>query len=45
MNLIWIAGLTTVVAIEKLAPFGATAAKIVAGMLVAGGAVLLLAGW
>jgi predicted metal-binding membrane protein len=45
MNLIWIAGLTAFVAIEKLAPFGATAAKVMAGMLIAGGAVLLLAGW
>jgi predicted metal-binding membrane protein len=45
MNLIWIAGLTMVVAIEKLAPFGAIAAKVMALMLVAGGAALLLAGW
>jgi len=45
MNLIWIAGLTAVVAIEKLAPFGAIAAKVMALMLVAGGAALLLAGW
>jgi predicted metal-binding membrane protein len=44
MNLIWIAGLTAVVAIEKLAPFGAIAAKVMALMLVAGGAALLLAG-
>ncbi len=42
MNLIWIAGLTAFVAIEKLAPFGATAAKTMAGMLIAGGAALLL---
>ena len=27
MNLVWIAGLTLLVAIEKLAPFGAAAAK------------------
>ena len=43
MNLIWIAGLTAVVAIEKLAPFGAAAAKVIAGVLVAGGAALVLA--
>jgi predicted metal-binding membrane protein len=30
MNLIWIAGLTLIVAMEKLAPFGAAAAKVVA---------------
>jgi predicted metal-binding membrane protein len=45
MNLIWIAGLTVFVAIEKLAPFGAAAAKVMAEALIAGGAVLVLAGW
>jgi predicted metal-binding membrane protein len=44
MNLIWIAGLTAVVAIEKLAPFGAMAARVMAGVLIAGGAALILAG-
>ena len=44
MNLIWIAGLTLLVAIEKLAPFGADAAKVVAAILIAGGAAFLLAG-
>jgi predicted metal-binding membrane protein len=44
MNLIWIACLTAVVAIEKLAPFGAMAARVMAGVLVAGGAALILAG-
>ena len=41
MNLIWIAGLTLFVAIEKLAPFGAGAAKAAAAILIAGGAALL----
>jgi predicted metal-binding membrane protein len=43
MNLIWIAGLTIIVAIEKLAPFGAAAAKVTAALLIAGGAALVLA--
>jgi len=43
MNLIWIAGLTLLVAIEKLAPFGAGAAKAAAAILIAGGAALMLA--
>jgi predicted metal-binding membrane protein len=42
MNLVWIAGLTLFVAIEKLAPFGAPAAKIAAVLLVAGGVLLIL---
>jgi predicted metal-binding membrane protein len=44
MNLIWIAGLTLFVAVEKLAPFGAAAAKAMAAALIAGGAALLYAG-
>ena len=43
MNLIWIAGLTLLVAIEKLAPFGAGAAKARAAILIAGGVALMLA--
>jgi len=42
MNLVWIAGLTLFVAIEKLAPFGARAAKVMAALLVAGGTLLIL---
>jgi predicted metal-binding membrane protein len=41
MNLIWIAGLTLFVAVEKLAPFGEGAAKAMAALLVAGGTVLI----
>ncbi len=44
MNLIWIAGLTLFVAIEKLAPFGPAAAKAMAALLVAGGSTLLVLG-
>lgn len=44
MNLIWIAGLTLFVAVEKLAPFGAAAAKAMAAALIAGGAALVYAG-
>jgi predicted metal-binding membrane protein len=45
MNLIWIAGLTLLVAIEKLAPFGAAAVKTVGAILIAGGVALVLAAW
>jgi predicted metal-binding membrane protein len=45
MNLIWIAGLTLLVAVEKLAPFGAAVAKAVAALLIAGGAALIWAAW
>ena len=45
MNLIWIAGLTLIVAIEKLAPFGEAPAKAMAAILIAGGAALVLAAW
>jgi predicted metal-binding membrane protein len=45
MNLIWVAGLTLLVTIEKLAPFGAAAAKTVGAILIAGGAALVLAAW
>lgn len=45
MNLIWIAGLTLLVAIEKLAPFGEAAMKTAAAILIAGGAALILAAW
>ena len=43
MNLVWIAGLTLLVAIEKLAPFGAAAAKTIAVLLIAAGAMLVAA--
>jgi predicted metal-binding membrane protein len=45
MNLIWIAGLTLLVAVEKLAPFGGAVAKAVAAILIAGGAALIWAAW
>jgi predicted metal-binding membrane protein len=44
MNLVWIAGLTLFVAIEKLAPFGPVAAKVMAALLIAGGTTLLVLG-
>jgi predicted metal-binding membrane protein len=44
MNLTWIAGLTLLVAIEKLAPFGPATAKAMAGALIAGGAALVYYG-
>jgi len=44
MNLVWIAGLTLFIALEKLAPFGATAARAAAAMLIAGGAALIVFG-
>ncbi|MEM7399359.1 MAG: DUF2182 domain-containing protein [Pseudomonadota bacterium] len=44
MNLVWIAGLSVFVAIEKLAPFGAELAKAVAIVLIGGGAAIILAG-
>jgi predicted metal-binding membrane protein len=44
MNLVWIAGLTLFVAIEKLAPFGALAARMMAAALIAAGVALVLAG-
>ncbi len=44
MNLVWIAGLTLLVAVEKLAPFGAVVARVTGAVLIAGGAALLAAG-
>ncbi len=42
MNLVWIAALTLLVAIEKLAPFGAAVAKAMgAGLIAVGGAILV----
>jgi predicted metal-binding membrane protein len=41
MNLVWIAGLTLLVAIEKLAPFGAVVARTMGAVLIAGGVALL----
>jgi len=45
MNLIWVAALTLLVAIEKLTPFGAAAAKTVGAILIAGGVALVLTAW
>jgi predicted metal-binding membrane protein len=45
MNLIWIAGLTAFMAVEKFAPFGAAAAKAMAAILIAGGVALVLTAW
>lgn len=44
MNLVWIAGLTLLVALEKLAPFGAAAERVTATVLIAGGAALIVLG-
>jgi predicted metal-binding membrane protein len=44
MNLVWIAALTLIVAVEKLAPFGALTAKLMAAALLGGGGTLLLCG-
>jgi predicted metal-binding membrane protein len=44
MNLVWIAALTLFVAIEKLAPFGPTAAKMIAAILIACGLALIALG-
>ena len=40
MNLVWIAGLSILVLIEKLAPFGAVLTKPLAGLLLLGAAAL-----
>jgi predicted metal-binding membrane protein len=45
MNLIWVAALTLLVAIEKLTPFGAAAAKTVGAILIAAGVALVLTAW
>lgn len=44
MNLVWIAGLTLFVALEKLAPFGAAAARVAALLLIAAGLALVALG-
>jgi predicted metal-binding membrane protein len=44
MNLVWIAALTLFVAVEKLAPFGKTAATAMGTVLIAWGGALILAG-
>jgi predicted metal-binding membrane protein len=41
MNLVWIAGLTLLVAVEKLAPFGAVVARAMGAVLIVGGLTLL----
>jgi predicted metal-binding membrane protein len=43
MNLIWIAGLSLFVALEKLAPFGVGLAGALSIILIAGGAALIIA--
>lgn len=43
MNLVWIAGLTLLVAVEKLAPFGAALSKAMGAALIAGGVAFLAA--
>jgi len=43
MNLVWIAGLTLFVALEKFAPFGEATTKLTAAILVAAGVVLIFA--
>jgi predicted metal-binding membrane protein len=43
MNLIWIAGLSLFVALEKLAPFGDVLARALSIILIAGGAALIIA--
>ena len=43
MNLIWIAGLSVFVALEKLAPFGVGLARALSIILIAGGAALIIA--
>jgi len=45
MNLVWIAGLTLFVALEKLAPFGTAAGCAAAALLVAAGAALVVLDW
>jgi predicted metal-binding membrane protein len=42
MNLVWLAGLTLFVALEKFAPIGPAAGKVIAGLLIAAGAALLV---
>jgi len=44
MNMMCIAELTLFIALEKLAPFGATAARAAAALLIAGGAALIVFG-
>jgi predicted metal-binding membrane protein len=42
MNLVWIAGLTLFVAVEKYVPFGETIAKVTAALMVVAGLGLIL---
>ena len=44
MNLVWIAGLTALVLIEKLMPFGARLSMPIAVALIAGGLAVGLSG-
>jgi len=43
MNLVWIAGLAILVLVEKLAPFGANLARIIAALLTAAGVYVAFA--
>ena len=43
MNLVWIAGLTLFVALEKFAPFGVATTKVTAAILIAAGLLLIFA--
>jgi predicted metal-binding membrane protein len=43
MNLVWIAGLTLLVAVKKLAPSGASLSKAVSAALIGGGVAFLAA--
>jgi predicted metal-binding membrane protein len=43
MNLVWIAGLTLFVALEKLNPFGVATTKVTAAILITAGLALILA--
>jgi predicted metal-binding membrane protein len=44
MNVLWIAVLAVLVLLEKLTPIGRSIARLVGGVLVIGGAALLLFG-
>jgi predicted metal-binding membrane protein len=44
MNLVWIAALTLFVSLEKLAPFGAAAARATAAVFIAAGIALMVLG-
>jgi predicted metal-binding membrane protein len=45
MNLVWIAGLSILVLLEKLAPFGAALTKPFAALLILAGLVIAAGSW